>query len=106
MQQVDIAQHLVDRYPDYLFALKLSEPSNDQPGYGRCMHARIAKWTRDARVLEKINVVYSEIEFDKLSKISYSNPMMLLSLFNYNFVSANVRCNMLEDPFELRLIIS
>jgi len=46
----DVHQELVNRSLDYLFTLKYSVPSTDQPGHGGYIYTGIMKWINNLQV--------------------------------------------------------
>ena len=66
----DVHQELVNGSLDYLFTLKYSVPSTDQPGYGGCVYTGIIKWTNNLQTQEVINEIYSEMGFATLGTMS------------------------------------
>ena len=103
MEKVDVAQHLVDRNLNYLLTLKLPVPLINQLGHGGCIYTRIMKCIWDTRALEKVNVVYSKIGFNKLCKMTNTYTIMLFSLHSHNFISADICYDMFKEAFGLRI---
>ena len=91
---------LIRRGFDYLFILKLSVPSVDQPGHGGCLYTAIMIWMWDSRAVDYINEVYLEMGFKLLTKISDTQTRILFCIFSYSFLLGDICYDIFQEVFQ------
>lgn len=97
--QYDAHSDLAHGYFDHLFASLCSVPSIDQPRNGGCMHANIAKWASNPRILCIINEAYEAMGFPKLVHVSDAQSRILISLCSHCFIAGEIN----DDIFQSAL---
>ena len=90
MSDIDVPQRVINGELDYACTSTLLVPSIDQPGCGGCVHTGICKWTVDSRALQVINRAHSAMGFNQLKMLSDAHVRMVISLFSYCFVTAEL----------------